>query len=217
MAVGTQFLMDRLPDNLGGSFLSSVLANSFNKLINPTSPVNIVDAFLSSMGDLGAKLLSPDNLNRLVQSVSTLGLKDGLEQHAQDVFERSTIEAMVSTGGSVFDFVGTRLAFAADTIFSGQQAKKLDLSTDGNNAQIYFQQTPDGVKLLGYEEEDNFVDISNSGPQLLSGDISRYYNEDETFTRVIEDGRTKKIEIRDSVTDELLIDIINKSIEPSFS
>ena len=207
IAVGTQFLMDRLPDNIGTSFLTSVLANSFNKLINPTSPVNIVDAFLSSLTDLGAKLVSPENLNRLVQSVSTLGLKDGLELYAQDVFERSTIESFVAAGGTIANFVQGRLAFAADTIFSGQQAKKLDLSTGGNNAQIYFQQAPDGVKLLGYEEGDNFVDVSDSGPQLLSGDISRYYDGDTILTQETEGGVTTKWEIRDRTSNDLLLEI----------
>ena len=187
--------------------MASVLTNSFNRLINPTSPVNIVDAFLKSLGDLGQKLLSPDSLNQLVQAVSSLGLKEGLERHVQDVFERSTIESMVNIGATVANFVGSRLAFASDTIFSGQQAKKLDLSTGGNSVQIYFQETPDGVKLLGYEEGDNSVDVSNTGPKLLSGDISRYYNGNTTLTQVVDNGQTSRWEIRDKVSNELLLEI----------
>lgn len=207
VAVGTQFLVDRLPDNLGGSFLTSVLSSAFNKLINPTSPTNIVDAVWGSLTDLGQKLFSPDNLNRLVQAVTSNGLVDGLERYAQDIFERSTIESFVQAGGTIASFVQTRLASAVDTLFKGQQAKKVDLSTGGKDVELFYREGPDGVKLLGYLEDDNYVDTSNSGPTLLSADISKYYDGDTVLTQVVENGAMTSWQIRDRSSNEILLEV----------
>ncbi len=208
IAAGTQLLMNKLPDNIGTSFLTSVLASSFNKLINPKAPTNIVDAFLSSLKDLGQKLLAPETLNNLAQAIKTKGLKDALETHAQDVFQRSTIVSMVNAGGTIADFVGSRLAYASETVFKGQQAMKLDLSTSQADLKVYYKDTPtDGLKFLGYEENDGFADLTASGPTLLSADIGRYYDGDTILTQEIEDGVTTKWEIRDKASNALLLEI----------
>gem|GEM_PF-1704550 len=208
IAAGTQLLMNKLPDNIGTSFLTSVLASSFNKLINPKAPTNIVDAFLSSLKDLGQKLLAPETLNNLAQAIKTKGLKDALETHAQDVFQRSTIVSMVNAGGTIADFVGSRLAYASETVFKGQQAMKLDLSTSQADLKVYYKDTPtDGLKFLGYEENEGFAALTNSGPTLLSADIGRYYDGNTILTEEVRGGKTTKWEIRDKASNDLLLEI----------
>ena len=138
----------------------------------------------------GDPLGDTDRLQKLTDFTTLMadpdvGLTGAVERYATGILTRASIEAMVTTFGSVGNAIKVGLERAKPTTINGQPGAELDLSTKERTIKLLVAKNPDGSTTLVSRQEG---DTTITGGMLVDPTTREVIPVNATATRTYADG-----------------------------
>lgn len=157
-SLAASFVMDRLDlaDSLWGSLSSRLIGGIFSDFLASPTRFDAVESIIKSVDESFYHFLDPAMLPELFDAIQDLGLVDGIEAYATDLFTRETLMEFTSAGMNLRDWLEHGIPVAEDIVHEGESAKRVRLTQKGKT--IVFVYVPKGARLeirKIFEEDEN--------------------------------------------------------------